>query len=272
VATLVFAGTTSHVSGIIRTPDAHPSHSATLDRAWQAMTEALAAADPDVVLVVAPDHYETFGPENLPIFCLGAAESHEPWNELGIPGETVRGDEQVGLALHAGLVRAGFDVSLSREMKLDHGYLVPVQRLGLGERRIVPLYVNCTTAPLPSLDRCRALGAALRTAIDDLPSDLRVAVLGTGGVSHWVGLPRMGDINQEWDRAFLDDFTTGQLARILAMSDEDIEAEAGNGAQEIRTWLVASACAGDRGGELLAYAPMDAWVTGIGVVELEVAP
>ncbi len=271
MGTLVYAGTTSHVSGIIRTPDAHPERTPRLHEAWRRMTAALAAADPDVVVVIAPDHYETFGPENLPIFCLGAAAHHDAWNELGIPGETVAGDEAVGLALHASLVEAGFDVSLSREMNLDHGSLVPVRRLGLERRRIVPFFVNCNTPPLPSLRRCRALGRALRAAIEGLPGGTRVAVLGTGGVSHWVGVPRMGDINEEWDRRFLGLVTAGDLDAITAMTDREIEEDAGNGALEIRTWVIASACAGGPGGRLLAYEPIHAWVTGIGVVELEVA-
>ena len=269
MGTLVYAGTTSHVSGIIRTPDAEPEHSARLNAAWTAMTAAIAAAAPDVVVLVAPDHYETFGPENLPIFCLGAAGQHDAWNEHGIPGDTVRGDEAVGLALHESLVHAGFDVSLSREMNLDHGFLVPVQRLRLGGRRIVPLYVNCNTPPLPSLQRCRDLGTALRVAIGDLPGDTSVAVLGTGGLSHWVGVPRSGEINEKWDRALLDLVARGELDAVAAMSDEEILEQAGNGALEIRTWVVASACAGDPGGRVLGYAPMSSWITGIGIVELE---
>lgn len=270
MGTLVYAGTTSHVSGILRTPNAHPEHTEGLDRAWRQMASGLAAADPDVVVIIAPDHYETFGPENLPIFCLGAAAEHAAWNELGIPGSSVRGDETTGLALHEHLVRSGFDVALSREMNLDHGYLVPVQRLGLDARAIVPFFVNCNTPPLPSWARCRDLGEALRQAIRALPDDVRVAVLGTGGVSHWVGLPRMGEINEAWDRSFLEQFVAGDLDRITRMTDEAIESEAGNGALEVRTWVVAAACAGGRGGQLLAYAPMPAWVTGIGVVELAV--
>lgn len=271
MGTLVYAGTTSHVSGIVRTPDADPEHSPALNAAWEQMTAEIAAADPDVVVLIAPDHYETFGLENLPIFCLGAAARHEAWNEHGIPGDTVQGAEAVGLSLHTSLVQAGFDVSLSREMTLDHGYLVPVQRLGLEQRHIVPFFINCNTEPLPSLQRCRDLGAALRRAIADLPSDVRVAVIGTGGVSHWVGLPRMGDINQEWDRAFLALIEDGDLDAITRLTDESIEQDAGNGALEIRTWVMAAACAGELGGRVLAYAPMYPWVTGIGVVTLAVS-
>lgn len=271
MATLVYAGATSHVSGIVRTPDAHPEYSPRLDAAWQEMIDALQRANPDVVVVVSTDHYETFGLENYPIFCIGAADIHGVWNEHGIPGHPVRGDVRVGSALHESLVGAGFDVARSMEMSLDHGFTVPIQRLGLGERRIVPIFVNCNTPPLPSLQRCRDLGVALRAAIEELPDDLTVAVIGTGGVSHWVGVPRTGEINEEWDHQFLQHVEAGNLEAVLKLSDEQIATEAGNGALEIRTWIVTAACAGSAGGRRLAYAPMRAWVTGIGIVELEVA-
>jgi aromatic ring-opening dioxygenase catalytic subunit (LigB family) len=271
MATLVYAGATSHVSGIIRTPDAHPEHSPRLDQAWTQMAADIAAADPDVVIMIGTDHHETFGLENYPTFCVGAAEQHDAWNEHGIPGETVAGDEGAGLAILESLLAQGFDLARSHEMNLDHGFMVPIQRIGLEKRRIVPLFINCNTPPLPSLTRCRDLGVALRRAIAQLPDGLRVAVIGTGGVSHWVGLPRTGEINESWDSQFLDRYTTGDLDAIVAMTDDEIAEDAGNGALEIRTWVIAAAAAGGVGGTLLAYAPMHAWVTGIGIVQLEVA-
>jgi aromatic ring-opening dioxygenase catalytic subunit (LigB family) len=268
---IVYAGATSHVSLIIRKPHAHPDRSSRLDAAWRQMTADIAQAGPDVVVIVATDHYETFHLENYPTFCIGAAPAHEAWNEFGTPGHTVTGDEKTGSALHASLVAAGFDVSRSMEMPLDHSFMVPIQRLGIGRRRIVPLFVNCNTPPLPSLRRCHDLGVALRGGIELLPDDITVAVVGTGGVSHWVGLPRTGEINEDWDRAFLGHVTAGELDPIVAMSDEQMAATAGNGALEVRTWLVAHGCAGGAGGRLLGYAPMPDWGTGIGIVELKVA-
>ncbi|MEV6161874.1 hypothetical protein AB0L71_08110 [Streptomyces sp. NPDC052052] len=271
MGTLVYAGATSHVSGILRNPDADPEHSPQLDTAWRRMAADLERTDPDVVVLIATDHHETFGLEHYPTFCIGAAERHEPWNEHGIPGVPVAGDEEVGIALHTSLVGAGFDLSHSRDMRLDHGFMVPVLRLGIEQRRIVPFFVNCNTPPLPTLGRCRDLGSALRTAIEELPGDVRVAIIGTGGVSHWVGTPEMGQINEDWDRAFLARMVDGDLDAVVALTDEQIDREAGNGALEIRTWVVARACAGQAGGRLLAYAPMYPWVTGIGVMEMEVA-
>ncbi len=271
MAQLVYAGATSHVSGIIRTPDASPQYTDLLDSAWKRMSADLKAAEPDVVIIIGTDHQETYGLENYPVFAIGQADEYPAWNEHGIPGETSTGAPEISGALHEALVHGGIDLSVSMEMPLDHGYTVPIQRLELEGLPIVPLFINCNQPPLPTLTRARKLGEALRNAIHQLPEDLNVAVLATGGLSHWVALPQQGEINEEWDDRFLTLVTNGDLDAITRMTDGQILEEAGNGALEIRTWVAAAACAGGTGGERLAYAPMHSWVTGIGIVELEVA-
>ncbi|MDQ6522197.1 hypothetical protein RB608_01230 [Nocardioides sp. LHD-245] len=267
---LVYAGATSHVGAIIKNPDAHPDRNDVLRSAWQTMAQDLAAADPDVVVVVATDHYETFGLEHYPIFCLGSAESYPAWGEYGNPGGTVLGSPSASDGLHHRLVAAGFDVARAMEMPLDHSFMVPILRLGLEQRAVVPFFVNCNTPPLPPLGRCRDLGRGLRAAIEGLPGETTVAVIATGGVSHWVGLPQFGQVNAVWDRHFLDTLQRGDLEEVLTWSDEQILEEAGNGALEIRTWVLAQACAGGPA-DLLGYAPMPDWAIGIGVVRMQVA-
>jgi hypothetical protein len=157
-------------------------------------------------------------------------------------------------------------------MRLDHSFLVPVTRLpSAGRAGVVPLFVNCNTPPLPSLARCHVLGQAIRAAVRELPDGARVGVLATGGISHWVGLPRFGDVNEDFDTRFLELLGAGRVDTVLQWSDDQILAEAGNGALEIRTWLVAAGAAG--GAPLVAstYAAMPAWGIGVGVGRFEVA-
>ncbi|MCR1782700.1 hypothetical protein KVF89_09165 [Nocardioides carbamazepini] len=267
---LVYAGATSHVGAILKNPDAHPDRNQVLTAAWQTMTRDLATADPDVVVVVATDHYETFGLEHYPIFCIGSADSYPAWGEYGNPAGTVLGSPAASDELHRRLVVAGFDVARAMEMPLDHSFMVPILRLGIEHRAVVPFFVNCNTPPLPSLVRCRDLGRGLRAAIEQLPDDVTVAVVATGGVSHWVGLPQFGQVNEAWDRRFLGALERGDVDEVLGWGDERILEEAGNGALEIRTWLLAQACAGGRA-DLLGYAPMPDWAIGIGVVRMAVA-
>jgi aromatic ring-opening dioxygenase catalytic subunit (LigB family) len=268
---LAYVGATSHVGAIIKNPDALPERSSLLKEAWERMTAEIAEARLDAVVVVGTDHFETFNLENHPTFCLGVAESYAAWGEFGNPGGEVPGAPGVSSALLEGLVHRGFDLSRSHEMPLDHAYMVPILRLGLASTPVIPLYINCNTPPLATLARCRDLGAAIRETVAAIPGDLRIGLIATGGVSHWVGLPQFGDINPEWDRAFLDLFANADLDRLVAFTDEEILEDAGNGALEIRTWILAQAAAGNPRSEVLQYQPMDPWGIGIGIVRMEAA-
>ena len=80
-------------------------------------------------------------------------------------------------------------------------------------------------------------------------------------------MPQTGRINDVFDRKFLTSFEAGDLDAIERFSSDEVIEQAGNGAAEIRNWLVASA-ATDGKAKRLAYEPVAAWKTGIGLVEL----
>lgn len=265
---LEYVSATSHVGAIIKNPDALPERSSLLKAAWERMTQEIADAALDAVIVVGTDHFETFNLENHPTFCLGVADEYEAWGEFGNPEGSFRGAPAVSAALLEGLVAAGFDMSRSHEMPLDHAYAVPILRLGLAQTPVIPLYLNCNTPPLPSLQRCSDLGAGIRAAIEAMPGELRIGLIATGGMSHWVGLPQFGQINPEWDAAFLELFENAQLETLIGYADEDILENAGNGALEVRTWILAQSAAGNPRSELFAYQPMDPWGIGIGIMRM----
>ena len=109
----------------------------------------------------------------------------------------------------------------------------------------------------------------LRTMYRRWPHNRRVALLGTGGLSHWVGPPETGKINEEFDRWFLDRLIGAGVPEIISRYAryEDLEAVAGNGGHEIRDWLaVAGAMPAGMRACLLAYEPLKAWSTGTGIV------
>nr|MDT0661861.1 hypothetical protein [Micromonospora sp. DSM 115978] len=272
MGTVAYAAATSHVGAIIKNPLGGDDRSRALHDAWRRMDEAIGRADLTAMVVVGTDHYETFGLDNYPTFCLGLADRYEGWGEFGTPDGTFPGAPGVAQALLAGLVERGFDSARSHTMRLDHSFTVPLTKLPNAARAgVVPLFLNCNTPPLPSLRRCLELGRAIGAAVATLPADSRVGVLGTGGISHWVGLPRFGEINEEFDRDFVSCLRDGRLEPILALSDEEILETAGNGALEIRTWLVAAGATAGAGepapGALLAYAPMADWAIGAGIME-----
>jgi hypothetical protein len=145
--------------------------------------------------------------------------------------------------------------------------------------------------PMPTLRRGRAVGQAIGRAIHGAAGAERVVVIGTGGLSHWVGderrrafirqpagtryaheaeyplvLPAAGPVNDAFDREFLESLRRGQAAEFAdAWSDDRLEDAAGNGAQEIRNWLLVAGVSEDAPAEVLAYAPVPEWHTGSAV-------
>jgi aromatic ring-opening dioxygenase catalytic subunit (LigB family) len=273
MGTIAYTAATSHVGGIMKNRAADPEREKILDRGWEVMGAQIEAAALDALVVVGTDHYETFGLANYPTFCVGVAAEYEGWGENNTVTVKAHGDEALSTALVDRLVRRDFDLSRSYDMPLDHSFMTPLSRIESSQKpALVPVFVNCNTPPLPSFRRCFALGESIKAVVEQLPGTTRVGVLATGGISHWVGVPRFGDINEDFDHEFLARLADGRLEDILEWTDEYIETTAGNGALELRTWMVAAGAAGAFTSETLGYAPMYAWATGIGIVTFEPVP
>jgi hypothetical protein len=158
------------------------------------------------------------------------------------------------------------DLSSSEELQFDHGVMVPLHLLGT-TLPVIPIIVNCLAGLPAPLHRCHALGVAIRRTVDRWPE--RVAILGTGGLSHWPAMPESGRIGLDFDRRFIDAFVGGRVGTFLGYSREALEAEAGPGGHEIRTWIAVAGAAGDSRGSLLVYQPVPAWSTGCAVATPE---
>ncbi len=162
----------------------------------------------------------------------------------------------------------GVDFASSAELPLDHAEVVPLSYLmPKWNIPIVPIVVNAFAPPMPSLKRCVQVGAFVREVIERWPERKRVAVMGTGGLSHWVGLPETGRVNAEFDRWFMDCLVGGRGAEVIAKypKAEELEQVAGNGGQEVRDWLaVAGAMPVSLKPRVLAYEPIPG--CGIGVM------
>lgn len=272
MGTLVWAAATAHTGAMMRAPVRDAGDLERAQRVFAGFRElgaSLAAARPDVLVVIATDHFLSFDYTVLPIFAIGAGERFDGWGEFGVPKRDYRGRAAFGAAIHAGMVGAGFDLVSARDMKLDHSFSCPLQLLLEGwDVPILPIYVNCTIEPLPTLRRCLDFGAALGDALRSQTVLQRIAVVGTGGLSHWVGMPSTGRINRDFDQRFLALFTTGRCDEIAQWDSSAVNESAGNGAAEIRNWIMAAAAARSRGARLLTYEPIAEWSTGIGVTEL----
>jgi aromatic ring-opening dioxygenase catalytic subunit (LigB family) len=247
---------------------------ARLAAAYGDLARRISAAEPDVIVEIAPDHWSNFFLDNIPSVCIGVGETHggppEPWMKA-FPHRELAGDP--GLAMHIAntAMENGFEPSLSHRLKLDHGFCIPLLRMELTHLpRIVPIIVNSIEPPLPSVRRCLEWGALLRQAIASYAAPLRVAVLGSGGLSHSIGEPTMGAIDEKLDQECIRLFSS-PVDQLVSFLEKELP-QAGNGTEEIRNWLVAHAAAGGRGFELIDYLPVPTVIVGCGFAAWRITP
>jgi aromatic ring-opening dioxygenase catalytic subunit (LigB family) len=238
-----------------------------LSAAFRELGRRMDAARPDVVVEVSPDHWVNFHLENIPAVCIGVGETHEGPPEpflKAYPHREMPGDPALGRHLVQSALRAGFEPSFSYRLKLDHGFCIPLWRMELAKLpRIVPMIVNSIEPPLPTLERCFAWGKVLKKAIQSYPEPLRVAVLASGGLSHSIGEPTMGRIDEAFDHECIRLLSTGDGAALLEFLGNNV-AKAGNGTDEVRNWLVAHGAAGGRGFDVVDYLPVPSVYVGCG--------
>jgi aromatic ring-opening dioxygenase catalytic subunit (LigB family) len=154
-------------------------------------------------------------------------------------------------------------------MKVDHGFMTVYYWLDpTMELPMVPIVLNCTTPPLMTTKQFWDFGVAIGNAIRSYDGLERVALVAGGGLSHFVGEPRVGDIDEEFDRWFLDQLGRGDLSEILAVPN-DVLMEAGNGTGEVRAWIALAAAMHSAPGKVLAYEAVYEWINGMGVVLYE---
>jgi aromatic ring-opening dioxygenase catalytic subunit (LigB family) len=263
----------SHTPVMLNFPEVIPDADRTeIFAAFQRMGQALRACEPDAVVVISDDHVHNFFLDNFPAFCIGAAATYatpvEHW--LKADKQNLRGDAALGAHLLGEALGGGFDPSLSMELVLDHGVLTPLHLAGIaGHVPIVPLLVNCVQPPLPTMRRALQWGTLLRSAIASYQGCRRVAILATGGISHDLATPRMGFVNEAFDREFLRLLGGSDNDALVRYATEHVN-EAGNGAEEIRTWLVAHGAAAGAAFEPLYYKAVSNWYTGIGLARWNV--
>jgi protocatechuate 4,5-dioxygenase beta chain len=182
----------------------------------------IAAAKPDVVVLVYNDHASAFTLEMIPTFAIGCAERFAPadegWGPRPVP--VVEGHPEFAAHIAQAVIQQDFDLTIVNKMDVDHGLTVPLS-LMFGQPaawpcRVIPIAVNVVQYPPPSGNRCYELGKAIRRAVDCYDPDLNVQVWGTGGMSHQIQGQRAGLINKEFDQRFLDQLISAPdaLARV----------------------------------------------------------
>ncbi|MBS3942028.1 MAG: hypothetical protein KG028_13805 [Actinobacteria bacterium] len=276
-----------------RAPAAQEQH---VYDAFARAERVIAALRPDALLIIATDHMRAFPLAGVPTFTVGVGPLARGLGDGGLAPCEVPVHQPLSRSLLTTAIADGFDVCFTEDVRIDHSFVMPLMALTPAlDVPIAPVTINCNVPPRPTYERAYAFGTALRRGIDALPGG-RVVVVATGGLSHWVGsderralmnrppgtrlaeldrvpmgLGDTGPINEEFDRGVLAAVGCGELPTFLAdWPPERLEAEAGNGAHELRNWLVLSGLLGDAPGEVLAYEPVSEWLTGTAVVRFPV--
>ena len=270
---LVFAGTCSHAPGITgRSNRAASNLREGLRHSLGRMRKLLEESRPDALIVVAAEHFANFFMDNMPAYCMGMADEYEGPIEdeewLAIKHTKIPGNPDLSRRIICDVMQK-IDLAYAEEWKFDHGIMVPLHFLTPHyDLPILPVNINCQGPPLSPLHRAYEFGRTLRTACDAQPE--RIALIGTGGLSHWPATPDSGEINEPWDKAFLDSFIHNRREDLISYKDEEIFSEAGQGGFEIRTFLAVAGATEGSIGELLFYAPIPVYAVGCTVATMTV--
>ena len=272
---LVYAGVLSHAPGI--TGRAHlVDNTAKRDEFYACLDkqrQEIEASGAEVLIVMAAEHFANFFMNNMPAFCIGIGQKYsgpiEDPEWLKIDKTEIPGAPDLGVRLTREIMQT-VDVAYAEEWKFDHGIMVPLHFLTPNyDLPVIPVNINCQGPPLTPLHRAWAFGEAIRRAADAVPE--KIALVGTGGISHWPATPDSGKINAAWDREFLDRLMRHDKDALLSYTDEDTYNDAGQGGFEIRTYIAAAAAAGGKG-ELQFYTPeLPIFAVGCTVARFDIA-
>ena len=272
---LVYAGVCSHAPGITgRANQADPAVRDAFYAAFDGMRQRIEDCGADALVVIAAEHFANFFMNNMPSYAIGMADFYEGPIEdsewLGIDKVRVPGNRDLSERLIKEVLET-HDVAYAEEWRFDHGISVPLHFLTPRyDLPVIPVNINCQGPPLTPIHRAWNFGEALRRAVDAVPE--QIAVVGTGGISHWPATPDSGKINEEWDRDFLDRWCRNDRDALLDYDDPSVYADAGQGAFEIRSFIAISAAAAGAPGTLHCYQPVPIFSVGctVATYDLEV--
>ena len=229
------------------------------EAAFAALRTDLEEARPDVLIVVANDQFVNFFWNNIPTFFVTLAD--EVHGHFTRHKFRYRNHKELGRAIVAAGMEKGIDFSFGEHVELQHTQNVPLYFL-LPEPRIpiLPVYVNTWVAPAPTPKRCYQVGELIREVAVNSPE--RVAILATGGLSHFPGSPRIGEIDTQFDHKLLEIMRQGKGPTLADYSvDELLKA----GDSEFLNWMVVVGAVGNAKATYTSYMP-DFVATGWGFV------
>ncbi len=268
---------TSHVPSLGAALD----HGKTQTDYWKPLFDGLeparrwiAETNPDVCIIIFNDHASAFSQALISTFAIGVAPEFQPADEGYGPRQVpvVKGDGDLAWHIAESLILDEFDMTIVNEMPVDHGLTVPLSVMydqpAEWPCRVIPVCVNVIQYPQPTANRCYNLGKAIRRAVESYPEDLRVAVVGTGGLSHQLQGERAGLINSEFDTTFLEKLVT-EPETIKSTSHTEYLREAGSEGIEMIMWFTMRGALDDQVNEIYRFYHVPASNTAYGLLVLE---
>ena len=261
------------------TPELLQERFGAAQQAMARMKDEIASARLDALIVVGDDQHELFQDQHMPALAIyhgesirNAAQPKEPPADWYQRAQSRRREESADvhypcnarLARHLieGLIEREFDVSavaaLGEGQFEGHAYsFVHRWYLKGAVIPIVPVFLNTYNAPnTPLPKRCVSLGRSLREIIHQYPEDIRIGLIASGGLSHFV-------CDEDLDRGVIDALKRRDFAHLAALDPRRLKA----GSSEIRNWIVVAAAAADLNLEWMSYTPVYRThaLTGIGL-------
>lgn len=246
MARIIGGFTTSHVpsiGGAIARGEQETAYWKPFFDAFKPVHEWLGKEKPDLAVVIYNDHGLNFFLDKMPTFAVGAAARYDNADEgWGIPVlPSFTGDPDLSWHIINDLVAHEFDITMCQEMLVDHAFTLPLKLMypDAGANwpvRTIPITINSVQHPLPSAARCYKLGQAIGRAIASYPKDMKVVIVGTGGLSHQLDGTRAGFINKDFDLLCMDKIVNDPVA-LTAYSNRQIIELAGSQGVELMTWI-----------------------------------
>lgn len=262
------------------TPEVIENYVQRVTQGFAILRAQLETAKPDAIFIIGDDQNELFSNALFPSFAIFVGEAAEGTYSISWVGEKPK-DNWINLPCNSamakialeGLVERGFDfgfiekmVPLARpELGLGHAFTRIGRVMRLVETGIpaIPIFTNAYHPPLPSAARCYALGQALRDIFGKRPE--RIAIYGSGGLSHDPRGPRAGWVDEPLDRWVLDRIARGEGAQLRSLFTTD-SATLRGGTGEIRNWITVAGAYDGIKGTVVDYIPARHAVTGLGFV------
>lgn len=254
-----------------------------VSRALDTIREGFKAAKLDALLIIGDDQNENFTEQTyVPQLAIYTGQDYVIPNRsdpANLP--LYRVHAELAEHLYMETVESGFDVvgisSFPDNLLKSHAIGPVLQRIDPDrEIKTVPIWIEGIHLPAPSPQRCYAFGEALRAAIESWPGDERIAVIASGGLSHFTGgypykhAPGVtyGNIEAEYDRRIvIEALREGQGESFNSLTTRDL---LDNGLIELRSWIAVAGMVGEVETREIVYEPFFRGIMGMGVAYWDV--